>query len=104
MGNTSVNLEVSMRAIWKGKIIAESDDTIIIESNHYFPKSSIVSEYFSESNKSTHCPWKGEASYLSITINGEINQDAAWYYPAPKDSAKEISGMVAFWHGVEVIK
>ncbi len=92
-----------MRAIWKGRIIAESEEIITIESNHYFPRSTLESKYFSESNKSTHCPWKGDASYLSITIDGEINQDAAWYYPKPKGAAKEISGMVAFWRGVEII-
>ncbi len=93
-----------MKAMWKGEVIAKSDETIIIESNHYFPRHSIVDDYFSESKKSTHCPWKGDASYLSITVNGEINQDAAWYYPSPKDAAKEIAGMVAFWRGVEITK
>jgi len=93
-----------MKAIWEGEVIAESDDTIIIESNHYFPRRSLVEKYFSESNKSTHCPWKGDASYLSITVNGEVNQNAAWYYPSPKDAAKEITGMVAFWHGIQITK
>jgi uncharacterized protein (DUF427 family) len=91
-----------MKAIWKGKVIAESDKTIIIESNHYFPRNSISSEYFSKSDTTTHCPWKGDASYFSVTVDGETNQDAAWYYPAPKEAANEISGMVAFWRGVEV--
>jgi uncharacterized protein (DUF427 family) len=91
-----------MKAIWKDTVVAESDETIIIESNHYFPRSSIISQYFSESSKTTHCPWKGDASYLSILIDGETNQDAAWYYPRPKEAAKEIEGMVAFWRGVEV--
>jgi len=93
-----------MKAIWQGEVIAESNATTIIESNHYFPRHSIVDKYFSESEKSTHCPWKGDASYFSVTVNGEVNQDAAWYYPSPKDAAKEITGMVAFWRGIEIIK
>jgi uncharacterized protein (DUF427 family) len=91
-----------MKAIWNGKVIAESEETIIIESNHYFPRNSIASEFFTESSYTTHCPWKGDASYLSIAIDGNTNQDAAWYYANPKDAAKEITGMVAFWRGVEV--
>jgi len=91
-----------MKAIWNGKVIAQSDETIIIESNHYFPRDSIVSEFYIESSKTTHCPWKGDASYFSIVIDGKTNLDAAWYYPNPKDAAKEITGMVAFWHGVTV--
>lgn len=91
-----------MKAIWNGAVVAQSDDTVIVESNHYFPRESIVDEYFSDSSTSTHCPWKGEASYLSITVNGETNQDAAWYYPVPKDAAKNIAGRVAFWRGVQV--
>jgi len=91
-----------MKAIWNGKVIAQSDETIIIESNHYFPRDSIVSEFYIESSKTTYCPWKGDASYFSIVIDGKTNLDAAWYYPNPKDAAKEITGMVAFWHGVTV--
>lgn len=93
-----------MKAIWKGKIIAESDNTVVVESNHYFPKDSINCESFIESNKTSYCPWKGEAHYFSISVDGDINQDAAWYYPEPKDAAKEIAGRVAFWRGVEVIE
>lgn len=91
-----------MQAIWNGKVIAQSDETVIVESNHYFPRSTLSEEYFSASTKSTHCPWKGDSSYLSITVDGEINADAAWYYPTPKDAAQNITGMVAFWRGVEV--
>ena len=91
-----------MKAIWKGQVIAESDETVIIESNHYFPRNSISSEFFSESKSTTQCAWKGTASYFSITIDGETNENAAWYYPAPKEDAKEIAGMVAFWRGVQV--
>ena len=91
-----------MKAIWKGQLLAESDATVVIESNHYFPDSSINEAYFKESDTKSTCPWKGEASYYSIVVDGVENTDAAWYYPAPKDAAKEITGHVAFWKGVEV--
>ena len=91
-----------MKALWNGKVIAQSDQTIVVESNYYFPRASIVNEYFAHSEKTTHCPWKGDASYLSLKVDGDVNPDAAWYYPAPKDDAKEIVGMVAFWRGVEI--
>lgn len=93
-----------MKAVWNGKTIAQSDQTIVVESNYYFPRKSLVSKYFIESDKSTHCPWKGDASYFSVNIDGDTNADAAWHYPAPKEAAKEIAGMVAFWRGVEVIR
>jgi uncharacterized protein (DUF427 family) len=83
-----------MQAIWNGKVIAQSDETVVVESNHYFPRSSLADECFSQSNKSTHCPWKGDATYLSVTV--------AWFYASPKDAAKEIAGMVSFWRGVKV--
>ncbi|MGZ0016813.1 DUF427 domain-containing protein [Yeosuana sp. AK3] len=91
-----------MKAIWNNQIIAESNETIIIENNHYFPSDSIKAEFFVESDTHSTCPWKGEASYKSIKINGEINKDAAWYYPNPKDAAKEIKGYFAFWKGVKI--
>ena len=91
-----------MRALWNGRVIAESDETVVVESNHYFPKSSILQEFFQESDTTSHCPWKGDAQYFSIVVDGEMNTDAAWYYTAPKKAAIEIEGMVAFWHGVEV--
>lgn len=91
-----------MKAIWNGTVVAQSDDTVVVESNHYFPPDSIVSDYFSGSGKRTHCAWKGEARYLSITINGKTNEDAAWYYPNPKEAAKNIEGRIAFWRGVTV--
>ena len=91
-----------MKAIWKGQVIAESDDTVVVESNHYFPRDSIRSEFFIASDKSTHCPWKGDASYLSVQVGDETNADAAWYYATPKEAAKDITGRVAFWRGVEV--
>jgi uncharacterized protein (DUF427 family) len=91
-----------MKATWNGVVIAESDDTVVVEGNHYFPLSSISREYFVDSAKTSMCPWKGTASYYSLEVNGERNADAAWYYPAPKDAAKEITDRVAFWKGVEV--
>lgn len=93
-----------MKAIWNGEIIAESDKTIIVENNHYFPPESINKEFFEESDTHTTCPWKGEASYLSVNVNGKINTDAAWFYPNPKNAANNIKNHIAFWRGVEVIK
>ncbi len=90
------------RAIWNGVTVAESDDTRVIEGNHYFPPSSIRTEHFAPSEKTTVCGWKGTASYHDVVVNGERNRDAAWYYPTPKDAAKEIAGYVAFWRGVKV--
>ncbi|GHE75448.1 MULTISPECIES: DUF427 domain-containing protein [Roseivirga] len=92
-----------MKAIWNNQILAESNDTIVIEGNHYFPPQSINKTFFKPSNTHTHCPWKGEASYYNLEVNGKINQDAAWYYPVTKEAAKPIEGYIAFWKGVEVI-
>jgi uncharacterized protein (DUF427 family) len=94
--------DVYMKAIWNDRVIAESNNTVVVESNHYFPRDSIVEKHFEKSNSTTHCPWKGDASYFSIIVDNEKNADAAWYYPNPKDAAKDITGMVAFWRGVEV--
>ncbi len=91
-----------MRATWNGATIAESDDTIVIEGNHYFPRDAIRQEYFQPSNTHTICPWKGEASYFNVVVNGDTNKDAAWYYPDPKPAAQEIKDYVAFWRGVKV--
>ena len=91
-----------MKASWNGQILAESDDTVIVEGNHYFPMDSIRQAFFTPSDKSTHCPWKGDASYYSIVVDGSKNPDAAWYYPTPKAGASEIQGRVAFWGGVEI--
>ena len=93
-----------MKAIWNGTVIAESDDTIVIEGNHYFPESSVKKEYLHDSDSHTVCPWKGTASYYSISVNGEENRDAAWYYPETSELARGIKGRLAFWKGVEVIK
>lgn len=93
-----------MKAIWNGQVLAESSDTLVVENNHYFPASSINKEYFKESATHTTCPWKGVASYYNIEVNGDTNQDAAWYYPSASDLAKNIEGYVAFWKGVEVVE
>ncbi len=91
-----------MKAIWNGATLAESDDTVVVERNHYFPPDSIRRAYFSESDTHTTCPWKGEASYYNVTVNGTTNKDAAWYYPNPKEAAASIKDRVAFWKGVVV--
>ncbi len=91
-----------MKAIWNGTTLAESDDTVVVEGNHYFPAESIHGEYFLDSDTHTICPWKGEASYKTIQVDGHSNPDAAWFYPAPKDAAAEIKDRFAFWHGVTV--
>lgn len=91
-----------MKAIWNDTIIAESDDTVVIENNHYFPPSSIKTEHFNKSVTQTHCPWKGQASYYSLEVNGKQNPDAAWYYPETSHAAKPIEGYIAFWKGVQV--
>jgi len=91
-----------MKAIWKGQVIAESDDTIVIEGNHYFPPNDIKKEFFVDSEAHTTCPWKGLASYYTIKVNGDENPDAAWYYPEASDLAKQIEDYVAFWKGVEI--
>lgn len=91
-----------MKAIWNGKIVAESDDTVVVEGNHYFPLQSVDKSSLRESVTHTICPWKGTASYFDLSIDGQINKDAAWYYPEPKPAAKEIAGRVAFWKGVTV--
>ena len=92
-----------MKAIWNDATLAESDGTISIEGNHYFPPESIKKEYIKQSDSHTTCPWKGEASYYSIVVNEEVNNDAGWYYPEPKEAVKEIKNYVAFWKGVEVV-
>jgi len=91
-----------MKAIWNGQVIAESDDTIVIEGNHYFPPDSIKNEYFNPSKTHSVCPWKGLASYHNLEVDGAINQDAAWFYPEPKEPAKGFKDYVAFWKGVEI--
>lgn len=91
-----------MKAVWRDTVLAESDDTIVVEGNHYFPPASINREHFQESSTHTTCPWKGEASYYNVTVEDDVNKDAAWYYPEPKEAANQIKGYVAFWKGVTV--
>ena len=91
-----------MRATWNGAVVAESDDTVVVEGNHYFPISSVKTDLLVGSDLTTTCPWKGEASYQSIVVDGKTNADAVWFYPTPKDAAKEITDRVAFWKGVKV--
>ena len=92
-----------VRAIWKGAVLAESDETTVVEGNHYFPAPSVAAEYLRPSERTSVCPWKGTASYFDVTVDGSVNARAAWYYPRPKPAAREIAGRVAFWKGVEVI-
>lgn len=91
-----------VRALWNGEIIAESDQTIVIEGNHYFPVESVASAKLLASDTKTICGWKGEASYYSIRVGDSTNKDAAWYYAEPKEAAREIKGRIAFWRGVDV--
>ena len=107
-----------MKAIWKGRVLAESDDTVVVEGNHYFPARSLDMELFRPSATRSVCPWKGEASYYDVVVDGadetstdtntdtntdtDINADSAWYYPEPKSAAAEIKDRVAFWRGVTV--
>ena len=91
-----------MKATWNGQTIAESNDTIVVENNHYFPKESVKPEFLTDSQSHTTCPWKGLASYYSLTVDGKENPDAAWYYPDPKAAASQIKDRVAFWKGVKV--
>ena len=90
------------KAIWNGEVIAESEETVVVEGNHYFPPESVNRDYLQESQTQTTCPWKGKASYYHVMVNGDLNADAAWYYPDPKSEASQIKDHVAFWHGVEV--
>ena len=92
-----------MRAIWNGTTLAESDDTVVVEGNHYFPREALDERYFEASSTTSVCPWKGTASYLSVVVDGQRNDDAAWTYPEPKSAAEQIRGRVAFWRGVEVV-
>ena len=91
-----------MKAIWENRVLAESDRTIVIEGNHYFPPSSLKREYFAGSDKHTTCHWKGIASYYHVKVGDKLNADAAWFYPEPKEAAKSIKDFVAFWRGVDV--
>lgn len=91
-----------MKAIWNGKVLAESSDTVVVEGNHYFPVSSMKSEHFKPSATHTTCGWKGVASYYDVVVDGNVNHDAAWFYPEPKDAANAVRDRVAFWKGVTI--
>jgi uncharacterized protein (DUF427 family) len=91
-----------MKAIWNGAIIAQSDDTVVVEGNHYFPESSLNREYITFSNHRSTCAWKGQAHYYSLLVNGQMNPDAVWFYPEPSEKAQQIKGRIAFWKGVKV--
>jgi uncharacterized protein (DUF427 family) len=91
-----------MKATWQDTLLSESDKTIVVEGNHYFPPDSIKREFFQSSDTHSTCPWKGLASYYHVQVAGQVNQDAAWYYPEPKDAAQQIKNYVAFWRGVKV--
>lgn len=92
-----------MKAIWRDAVVAESDDTVVVEGNHYFPPEAVDQANLQPSDTQTHCPWKGDASYYHVVVDGEVNRDAAWYYPTPKDAAANIKDRIAFWRGVEVV-
>ncbi len=93
-----------MKAIWNGRVIAKSSQTIVVENNHYFPPETVNHEFLKHSGTQTICLWKGEASYYHISVNGVLNKDAAWYYPNPKPAAKKIKNYIAFWKGVKIEK
>jgi len=92
-----------MKAIWNDTVLAESTDTKVVEGNHYFPPESVDKDFFESSTHTSTCPWKGTASYFDVVVEGDRNDNAAWYYPNPKDAAAEIKDHVAFWNGVEVV-
>lgn len=91
-----------MQAVWNGTVVAESDDTVIVEGNHYFPLESVDADALQESSHRTVCPWKGVASYYDLVVDGKVNRNAAWYYPHPTPPARKVAGRVAFWNGVQV--
>jgi len=95
--NTYFNTKTNMKAVFNDQVIAESDQTEVVEGNHYFPPESIKQDYFTDSNTHTTCPWKGKASYYSLNVDGEEAKDVAWYYPSPKDAAQQIKDHVAFY-------
>jgi uncharacterized protein (DUF427 family) len=92
-----------MKAIWNGQIVAESEDTVVVEGNHYFPAAALKPQFVLHSNTKTMCSWKGQASYMTLFVDGNANPDAVWTYPDPKEAASNIKGRVAFWKGVQVV-
>jgi uncharacterized protein (DUF427 family) len=93
-----------MKAVFNGVVVAESDDTVVVEGNHYFPETALKREYTSFSNHRTSCAWKGQARYLSLLVNGDLNSDAVWYYPEPSEAASQIKNRVAFGRGVQIVE
>jgi uncharacterized protein (DUF427 family) len=91
-----------VQAVWNGQVIAESDDTVVVEGNHYFPRAAVSPEVLGDSDTHSVCPWKGTASYHSVTVDGQTNPDAAWFYPEPKAKAEMVRDRIAFWRGVTV--
>lgn len=91
-----------MKAIWNGEVLADSNETVVVEGNHYFPPASLRRQFFKNSATTTVCSWKGTASYYDINVDGKVNKDAAWFYPEPKSAASNIAGHIAFWKGVDV--
>ena len=93
-----------MKAIWNDEVIAESDETVVVENNHYFPIDSVIDAFLKPSDTTTFCPWKGTAKYYTLNVEGVENTDAAWYYANPKEAAQEIAGRIAFWNGVQIVE
>ena len=91
-----------MQATWNRTVLAESDDTVVVEGNHYFPANALNEEYFQESDTTSFCPWKGTANYYHVVVEGDTNRDAAWVYHEPKEAARSIAGRIAFWNGVAI--
>ncbi len=94
----------NMKAVWNGEVIAQSDSTVVVEGNHYFPPDSVEKDHLEPSSTTTVCPWKGTAHYYNVAVAGQENRDAAWYYPDPKEAAAEIRNHIAFWRGVDVVE
>ena len=93
-----------MKAIWNDQVIADSDATVFVEGNHYFPMAAVRESFLKSSDRTSFCPWKGTASYFNLSVNGGENEDAAWYYANPKGAAKQLAGHIAFWRGVEIVE
>ncbi|QDT32146.1 DUF427 domain-containing protein [Thalassoglobus polymorphus] len=93
-----------MKAIWNEIIVAESDDTVVVDGNHYFPRESLSDEFIEKSSTTSVCSWKGTANYFTLKVNGKTNPDAVWYYPEPKEEAQQIAGRIAFWKGVQIVE
>ena len=93
-----------MKALWNNTVIAESDDTVVVEGNHYFPEAALKREYVVSSNHRSTCYWKGEARYYSLLVDGDLSPDSVWYYPEPKSGAEMVANRVAFWKGVKVVE